>query len=268
MIIDAFLLRALGAGLLVAAATGPLGCFVVWRRMAYFGDATAHAAVLGVAMALAVQAPIFAGTMATAFAMAFVVSWLTGRGWAMDTVLGVMAHSALALGLVAVAMLPSLRINLESYLFGDILAVTTGDLWVIGAGTVAILGLLAWRWEALLTSTLNEDLAYSLGMNPRRERMVLTLVLAICVAVAIKIVGALLIGALLIIPAATARLVSRSPEGMAAASVGAGMLAVAGGLGLSIWQDTPAGPGIVVVGAGLFGIAMVLRAAFQQRSAP
>ena len=255
--LDDFLTRALLAGLMVAVATGPLGCFVVWRRMAYFGDATAHAAILGVALALGFQISVFVGTLVVALLMAMVVSVLAGRGWAMDTTLGVLAHSALAFGLVTASFLTDIRVDLDAYLFGDILTVTRSDLAVIAGGAGLVLVLLAWRWQALLTATLSEDLAHAAGINPARERMVLTLALAIVVAVALKIVGALLIAALLIIPAATARALARGPEGMALWAIGMGGLSVWGGLRLSLAQDTPSGPSIVVVAAGLFALAML-----------
>lgn len=256
MIIDAFLIRALLAGLIVAAAAGPLGCFVVWRRMAYFGDATAHAAVLGVALALASGMPIFAGTLIVALAVALTVSSLTGRGWAMDTTLGVLAHSALALGLVVVALLDGVRLNLEAFLFGDILTVTVTDLWVMASGAALVLALLLWRWDALLAATISEDLAQSMGITPARERLALTLALAVVVAVALKVVGVLLIAAMLLIPPATARSFAKSPEGMAVGAVIAGALAVLAGLGASLTLDTPAGPSIVTAAA--FGFALSL----------
>lgn len=265
--LDDFLIRALLAGLTVAVATGPLGCFVVWRRMAYFGDATAHAAILGVALALAFQISIFAGTMAVALVMAMLVSTLAGRGWAMDTTLGVLAHSALALGLVAVSFLPTVRVDLTAYLFGDILAVSRADLGVIVAGSALVAGLMAWRWSALLTSTLNEDLAHAAGIDPARERLVLTLALAVVVAVALKVIGALLIAAMLIIPAAAARTLARSPEAMALAAIGIGGAAVWGGLQMSLRLDTPSGPSIVAVAAGIFAalvVASTLRALVQK----
>ena len=252
MIIDDFILRALIAGLLVAFAAGPLGCFVVWRRMAYFGDATSHAAILGVALALAFDVSIFAGTLTTALAMAVIVAALAGRGWAMDTTLGVLAHSALALGLVAVSFLPGVRVDLSVYLFGDILTVTAADLWVMAAGAALVVGLLVWRWEALLTATISEDLAKSLGMKPARERLILTIALAITVAVGLKVVGALLIAAMLIIPAATARVFARSPEVMAVAAVILAGLAVLAGLFGSLTWDTPTGPSIVTAAAAFF----------------
>lgn len=252
MIMDDFILRALIAGLLVAFAAGPLGCFVVWRRMAYFGDATSHAAILGVALALAFDVSIFAGTLTTALAMAVIVATLAGKGWAMDTTLGVLAHSALALGLVAVSFLPGVRVDLSVYLFGDILTVTAADLWVMAAGAALVIGLLVWRWEALLTATISEDLAQSLGMNPARERMILTLALAITVAVGLKVVGALLIAAMLIIPPATARIFARSPEVMAVFAVLISVAAVMAGLMASLSLDTPTGPSIVTASTAFF----------------
>lgn len=261
---DDFLTRALFAGLAVALATGPLGCFVVWRRMAYFGDATAHAAILGVALALGFQISIFVGTILVALIMAMVVSVLAGRGWAMDTTLGVLAHSALAFGLVAVSFLPAVRVDLTAYLFGDILAVSRVDLAVIACGSALVLALILWRWSALLTATLSEDLAHASGINPGHERMVLTLALAVVVAVALKIVGALLIAALLIIPAAAARNLARSPEQMGIAAIAIGGVSVWGGLQMSLLQDTPSGPSIVVV-AALFFVASTLGAFLVQK---
>ena len=253
--LDDFLIRAALAGIGLALAAGPLGSFVVWRRMAYFGDATAHAAILGVAMALATDLPIGLGTLVVALAMAATVATLAARGWAMDTTLGVLAHSALAFGLVAVSFVPDARVDLSAYLFGDILAVSRTDLIFIWGGAAMVLGLLIWRWSALLTATLSEDLAAASGLNPDRERMVLTLALAVTVAVALKIVGALLIAAMLIIPAASARALSRSPEAMALVAAGIGALATVGGLGLSLNLDTPAGPSIVAVAAVVFALS-------------
>jgi len=255
--LDDFTTRALLAGLGLALATGPLGSFVVWRRMAYFGDATAHAAILGVALALAFQLPLTLGVLGVALAMALTVSTLAAKGWAMDTTLGVLAHSALAFGLVAISFVPGVRTDLSAYLFGDILVVSRADLALIWGGAALVLALLVWRWQALLTATLSEELAHAAGLNPNRERLVLTVALALVVAVAIKVVGALLIAAMLIIPAAAARALSRTPEAMAALATGIGGLAAFLGLQLSLWQDTDAGPSIVVAAAVIFALAAV-----------
>ncbi|MBS3669725.1 metal ABC transporter permease [Vreelandella boliviensis] len=256
--LDDFMWRAMLAGVLVAMAAAPLGCFVVWRRMAYFGDATAHAAILGVALALLLNVSIFLGVLTVALVMASCVSLLSGRGYAMDTLLGVMAHSALAIGLVAVSFLAGVRIDLNAYLFGDILAVGKNDLWIIGGGIALVLILLFWRWSSLLTATLSDELAYASGIQPRREQLVLTLALAVVVAVALKVVGVLLIAALLIIPAATARPFCRTPEAMAILAAGIAMLAVTAGLRTAYVMDTPTGPTIVTLAAVLFTMATVV----------
>lgn len=255
-LLDDFMFRAALAGLGLAIAAAPLGCFVVWRRMAYFGEATAHAAILGVALSLTFDTSVFAGVLTISLLMAFTVSTLGGRGYAMDTVLGVLAHSALAVGLVAASFLSGVRIDLMAYLFGDILAVSPSDLAVIWLGAAAVLVLIAWRWTSLLMATLNPDLAFSEGLNPKREGMVLTLALAIVVAVAIKVVGALLITAMLIIPAAAARPFSRTPEAMALGATAAAGLSVLGGLWSAYRFDTPTGPTIVCVVALLFATSV------------
>lgn len=253
--LDDFLVRATLAGLGVALAAAPMGCFVVWRRMAYFGDATAHASILGVAIALALSLSVFLGALVMALLMALAVTGLSGRGYAVDTLLGVLAHSALAFGLVAVSFLSGVRIDLMAYLFGDILAVGKTDLAVIWGGAAVVLALLAWRWSALLTATINPDLAHASGIDPRREQLVLTLALAVVVAVAIKVVGVLLIAALLIIPAAAARPFARTPEGMAVIAVVVAALSVLSGLQVSLMYDTPTGPSIVCVAALIFAVS-------------
>ncbi|OED49895.1 metal ABC transporter permease [Leisingera sp. S232] len=264
-LLDDFLIRAALAGIGVALAAAPLGCFVVWRRMAYFGDATAHASILGVALALSFDVSVFAGVLATALAMASTVSVLAGRGYAMDTLLGVLAHSSLAFGLVAVSFLQGVRIDLMAYLFGDILAVGRSDLAVIWSGAVLVLVLLWQRWSALLTATLNPDLAHAAGIDPRREQMVLTIALALVVAVAIKVVGVLLIAAMLLIPAAAARPFAATPERMAVIAALLGMLSAIGGLQLAFTFDTPAGPSIVCLAAGLFAASSLAGLLLQRR---
>jgi zinc transport system permease protein len=255
--LDDFLIRAGLAGIGVALASAPLGCFVVWRRMAYFGDATSHAALLGVALALTFELPIFAGVLGVALAMALIVSSLNGRSVNTDALLGVMAHGALAIGLVAVSLLPNQRADLSAYLFGELLAVTKTDLAVIWGGAAISVALLVWRWQALLSATLNPDLATASGVNPKREQLILTLALALTVAVALKVVGALLIAAMLIIPAAAARPFSRTPETMTIMAAIIGTVSALGGLAASFAFDTPTGPSIVTLAALIFALTAV-----------
>lgn len=255
--LDDFLVRAALAATGTALAAGLLGCFVVWRRMAYFGDAVAHAAILGVALSLAFEASVFVGVIGVAVAMALLLHSLQGRGQGMNTILGVLAHGGLAAGLVAVTLIEGPRVGLEAYLFGNVLAVDRFDLAVIWGGAGLVVAVLWWHWSGLLTATLNPDLAHAAGIDPKREQLVLTLLLALVVAVAIKVVGALLITALLIIPAATARFGARTPEGMAIAAMVLGVMAALGGLQAALIWDTPVGPTIVCVSVGMFALAVI-----------
>ena len=259
MLLDSFLVRAALAGMGVALAAGLLGCFVVWRRMAYFGDATAHASILGIALSLLFGTPVTLGILVVAGAMALLVFALTERGHAVDTALGVLAHGALGVGLFAVALTPGPRVNLEAFLFGDVLTVGRDDLALIWGGA-SVVAFLVWRnWPLLLTSTLSPDLARAGGMDPGRGALLLSLLLAGVVAVAIQVVGALLVTALLIIPAAAARTLARTPEGMALAACGIGVLASLGGLGLAVAADSGVGPATVTVAAGTFAILTAAR---------
>lgn len=264
-LLDDFLVRAMLAGLAVSLAAAPLGCFVVWRRMAYFGDATAHAAILGVALALAADVPVVIGVLLVSIAAATLVTQLSGRGFAMDTLLGVMAHSSLAVGLVAVSFLDGVRIDLMGFLFGDILAVDRTDLAVIWGGAFGVLALLWWRWDALLAATVSPELASASGIRPEREQLVLSITLAIVVAVAIKIVGVILIAALLVIPAAAARPLSNTPEGMARAAAALAALSALSGLQMSFFADTPAGPSIVTMAFAVFLLSLGIAAAVKSR---
>ena len=258
MDIDPFLIRAALAGLGTSIAAALLGCFVVWRRMAYFGDATAHAGILGVALAIWLEVSITAGVLATALVMALALYRLEAQGREVNSSLGVLAHGALASGLVLLALIPGgTRVPVDSYLFGDVLTVSWEDvawLWGRGAFVVAVLW---WNWSALLVSTLNPDLAVAAGVRPERQKLLLAALLAFVVAMALKVVGALLITALLIMPAASARGLARTPEGMAVVAVIFGALAAVGGLGFALWADTPAGPTIVCTAAGLFAVSLL-----------
>ena len=258
--LDDFLIRACIAGIGVVLAAGPLGCFVVWRRIAYFGDATAHAAILGVALSLALSISIVAGVLLVAVAMAIAVSTLSGRGLEMDTLLGVVSHAGLAIGVVAIAVVAPYSVDLKAYLFGELLTVTRTDLAVIAGGVALVLGLLIWRWSALLIATLSPELAWGAGIVPRKEQLILTVALDVLVAVSIKVVGALLITAMLIVPAAAARPLSRTPEIMAVVATGIGITAVLLGMFVYWHWDTPSAPTIVTVAIGLFVVTICANA--------
>lgn len=254
-----FVLRALGAGVLLALVAGPLGCFIVWRRMAYFGDTLAHSALLGIAFGLLLDINMQLAVVIACCALAVLLVLMErNKSLASDTLLGILAHSSLALGLVILSFTP-VQIDLMGYLFGDLLTVSTRELWWIGGGAVLAMAVLFLTWNRLLAITLHEEMARVEGLDVARLRLLLMLVMAIVVAVSMKIVGVLLITSLMIIPPATARHFARSPEQMAAGASIAGMLAVCGGIAASSIWDTPTGPSIVAAAALLFALSAAIK---------
>ncbi|MBT5108882.1 MAG: iron chelate uptake ABC transporter family permease subunit [Rhodospirillaceae bacterium] len=263
--LDDFFWFALLGGVGVAITAGPLGCFVVWRRMAYFGDSLAHSALIGVALGLALSIDTTLGVLIGCVAFAVIITLLQDQNrLATDTLLGILAHSSLALGLVAVSFQDNVRIDLMAYLFGDILAIDVTDLaWVYGGGTVALLGL-AYIWRPLLALSVHADIARAEGIPVRAVRLAFTLLLAIVIAIAMKIVGVLLIVSMLIIPAATARRFAKSPEQMAFLAATVGAVAVIIGLAASLQWNTPSGPSIVSAAFALFLLGNAAGAAFNR----
>lgn len=249
---DEFILYALGGGIGIALLAGPLGTFMVWRRMAYFGDTLAHSAILGVALGLLLQLDLNLSTILVCLLLAASLTLLhQSDRLSTDTLLGVLSHAALSIGLVALAVM-EVRVDLMALLFGDILSIGPRELlWIWGGGAIILLTL--WRiWHPLLSLTLDESLARVEGVAVERIKLLYMILIALVVALAMKIIGILLITALLIIPAASARFHARSPEQMAwmASGIG-GVSAIAGILGSLQW-DTPAAPTIVVVATLLF----------------
>ncbi|HCP33733.1 MAG TPA: hypothetical protein DIT94_05055 [Deltaproteobacteria bacterium] len=253
MILEDFFWRAMLAGIGVALVAGPLGCFVVWRKMAYFGDTMAHSALLGVALGLLFGVAPMIGVFAVGLVVALLLSGFLQKPFLSgDTLLGTLSHASLALGVLLISLMTWLRVDLLGYLFGDILSVTRTDLlWIYAVGGITLI-LLAWLWRPLLAITVDRELAGAEGMNVISCELTLMLVIAAVIALAMKVVGILLITSLLIIPAAAARHLCRTPEQMAAAAAIIGVLSVALGLFASFHFDTPSGPSIVTAAVFLF----------------
>ena len=255
MIIDDFIIRALIAGVLVVLVSGPLGCVVVWRRMAYFGDALAHSALLGTALAIMFDISPLAGVMLTGVVLSYLLIRLQlKRDLSSDAILGILSHGALAAGLVIFSIMQSqgYRVDLMAYLFGDILSVSWEYLIWLAVICFIVLGLVGWLWQSVLAMAVNEELARSEGIAVDRVRLIFMLLMAVMVAVAMKIVGIILITALLIVPAAGARRFAKSPESMVVVAILFGLLSVLGGVFASMQWDTPAGPSIVLASVVLF----------------
>ena len=258
MIIDDFIVRALIAGILVVLVSGPLGCVVVWRRMAYFGDALAHSALLGTSLAIMLDINPLIGVMLIGIVLSYLLIRLQAKkDLSSDAILGILSHGALAAGLVMLAIMQSegQRIDLMGYLFGDILSVSWSYLIWLSGICVIVIALIGWLWQSILAVAVHEELARCEGIAVDRVRLIFMLLMAVVVAVAMKIVGIILITALLIVPAASARRFAKSPELMAVAAIVFGLLSVLGGVFASMQWDTPAGPSIVLVSVFLFFVS-------------
>jgi len=256
------LLPALFAGIGLAIIAGPLGSFVVWRKMAYFGDTLAHASLLGLALGFLLEINLYFALVVCCLALALILVALQKQQTVgTDTLLGILAHSALSLGLVAVSFLDNVRIDLMSYLFGDLLSVSMSDIYFIYLGVIIVGAILYYFWQPMLSSTVSEELALVEGVNVSLIRLILMMLIGLVIAVGMKFVGALIITSLLIIPAATARKFSATPEQMAILASAIGAVSVVLGLAMSWHYDTPTGPSVVVSAATLFMLSQFKKTA-------
>ena len=254
--LDDFFIRALIAGIGVAIVTGPLGCFVVWRRLSYFGDTLAHSALLGVTLAYSMEFNIAFSVFIISSLIALTLIQLQKRtNLPGDALLGLLAHSSLAVGLVVIGFLSFIRFDIMGLLFGDILAVTVDDLLIIWIGGALILLILKLIWKPLFASTVNYELAE--GLNPDRAKAIFTILMAAIIAISIKMVGLLLITGMLIIPAAMARNISSSPQKMVIYSIVGGLLSVILGLFSSLEFNTASGPSIIAASLFLFILSLL-----------
>lgn len=254
---DDFFTRAVVAGVGVALVAGPLGCFIVWRRLAYFGDTLSHAALLGVALAFLLQIDITLSVFVVSAVIAIGLLVLQRDATlSSDALLGLLSHSALALGLVVLAFMTWVRMDLMGLLFGDILAASRTEIAIVYAGGLVVLVALIWIWRPLFAATVNRELAEAEGLNPGRADVIFMLLMAIVIAIAMKIIGVLLITALLIIPAAAARRFVSAPEQMAVLAALFGAVSVVLGLFGSLEWDTPSGPSIVVAAVVVFALSL------------
>ena len=261
--LEPFLLRALVAALGLALVAAPLGALVVWQRMAYFGETMAQASLLGVALSLAVGGDVTVSVLVVAMLAALLILLLSRqRVLPLDSVLGLLHHGSLAAGVIATAALAGPSVDLLGYLFGDIFAVSQTDLAWIWGGGVLVLGVLYFIWQPLLRLAVHEELAIAEGVPGGRIKAAFMLLLAITIAIAIKILGILLVIAFLIVPAAAARPFARTPEQMVAITALVAVAGVVAGLALSARSDAPGGPAIVLVLAAMAALAMAIAGGF------
>ena len=256
--LDDFFLRALLAGIGVAIVVGPLGCFVIWRRLSYFGDTLSHAALLGVALALLFELNFTMMVFIVSVTLSLLLIYLKSRtSLPSDALLGLLAHSILAIGIICLGFMTWVRVDLLGLLFGDILAVSTSDIWLIWIGGGLVLACLAVIWKPLFADTVSPDLAVAEGLNPQKSRIIFMILLALVISISIKVVGVLLITGMLILPAAVARNLSAGPIQMMILSVIAGIFSVVAGLFSSLTWNTSSGPSIIAATLVLFILTML-----------
>ena len=255
---DDFIVRAFAAGIGLAFITGPLGCFIVWRRLSYFGDTIAHTALLGVVIAYALDFNIIIAVFVVSCLLALSLLFLQRRtNLPDDALLGLLAHSVLAIGLVLLGILSFIRIDLMGLLFGDILSVNVTDLLFVWIGGSIVLIVLIIIWRPLFAGTVNLELAKAEGLNPDLANAIFTLLIASVIAISIKIVGILLITGLLIIPASASRNLSSTPIQMAIISSIIGVASVVLGIQTSMIWNTPTGPTILTITLGVFILTLL-----------
>lgn len=255
---DPFVWRAFFAAVGLAVVAAPLGCIVVWRRMSYVGETLSQAGLLGVALGLAANVNLTLAVVLAALAAAGTLTLLARQKMVpLDSALGLMHHATLALGIAAISLVKGPGIDLMSYLFGDVFAVTRTDLvWIYVGGAMVMVATL-YLWKPLVRLSLHEDLATAEGINPRFSRAAFDFLLAVVIAVAMKIVGVLLVMAFLVVPAVAARPLSATPERMAALAAAAAILGVILGLWLSLSTDVPGGPAIVIALCTIAAISLL-----------
>ncbi|MBK4765075.1 MAG: zinc ABC transporter permease subunit ZnuB [Pantoea sp. Brub] len=245
-------------GILLVLLAGPLGCFIIWHKLSYFGDTIAHSSLLGIIFGIILDINPYLALILLSAMLAISLFWIeNSSNLSIDTVLGIMSHSALSLGLVFASLIPNIRVDLMFYLFGDLLSITLKDLFIIGIFVICIIIVLILQWRSLLLMTINNEIAKTHGINIQYNRFILMLLTALTIGISMKFVGALIITSLLIIPAATARHFTRSPEQMIILAIIIGAIAVTGGLTISAFYDTPASPSIVLCSTCMFIISIL-----------
>jgi len=262
-VIPEFMWMALLGGVGLAIISAPLGVFMVWQRQSYFGATLAHSALLGISIGLFLEIDLTLSIIVISMLVALAIFTLSHyRHLSTDTLLGIMAHSTLAIGLILINLQNNIQMDLMAFLFGDILSVNKTDLTLILFTSVLLWLFYLKHWRSLLNLTLNHELAQVEGVAVKAVQLQYVLLLAFMIALSMKIVGVLLVTSLLIIPAAAARKLSRSPEQMLAYSMGIGVISVLLGLLTSFHYDLPTGPAIVVAATIIFLLLQLKQSEF------
>ena len=258
--LDEYLWRSIAAGLIMVSIAAPMGCLMVWQRLAFLSDTLGHAAVLGVGVGLMLQLVPIVGVLAVALLIVFSLSRVSNFNTALsETTLAIISHTGLAGGIILVGLLPARSVNLEAILFGDLLATSRTDLLELLATTLVLAVLLVRHWREFVALSVSREIAQAEGIAVRRVQFLMYAMIALLVAVMMKVMGVLLIAAMLVIPTSSARLFSSSPEQMVAISALYGLGALGGGIASSYHFDWQTGPAIVVSATALLLVSLAVR---------
>ena len=257
---DDFLVRSVLAGLIMILIAAPMGCLIVWQRLAFLGDTLGHAAVLGVGIGLMLEVkPIF-GVLLIVVLLVVSLSRVSSFNNALtETTLAIIAHTGLAGGIILLGFVSDRSINLEAILFGDLLAISLDDLKALFFTTLILLAGLVIHWRSFVALSVSREIAQAEGIEVKKTQFLMYTMIALLVAVMIKVMGVLLIAAMLVIPTTSARLFSRGPEQMVVLSGFFGLGALFGGLAGSFHLDWQTGPSIVVCATLLLLASLVVR---------
>ncbi|HMI76980.1 MAG TPA: zinc ABC transporter permease subunit ZnuB [Buchnera sp. (in: enterobacteria)] len=236
------------AGILLTLVTGPLGSFIVWRRMSAFGDTLSHSSLLGLSVGVVLNInPFYTVLFLLLFISSIIIFLEYISCLALDTILGIITYSTLSLGMITVSFMSEIKkMSITNYFFGDLLTITFSDLIIIILLIIVVLFILIWYWKKMLLLTINAELAKVDGVNITKIRLIFILITAVTISVSIKFIGSLVIAALLVIPAATSQRFASSPENMACISILIGILGVTSGMLVSYFFHTPSSPSIVL----------------------
>jgi zinc transport system permease protein len=257
--LDDFLVRSILAGLMMVSIAAPMGCLMVWQRLAFLSDTLGHAAVLGVGIGLLLEVNPMFGVLAVVILIVFSLSQVANFNNALsETTLAIISHTGLAGGLILLGALPSNSVSLEAILFGDLLATTRADLLMILLTTLILLILLLRHWRPFVALSVSREIAQAEGISVRKEQFLMYMMIALLVAVLMKVMGVLLIAAMLVIPTTSARLLSHNPEKMVFFSAVFGILSLAGGITSSFQFDWQTGPSIVLSATAFLIITLLV----------
>ncbi len=258
-LLDDFLVRSIIAGLLMVSIAAPMGCLMVWQRLAFLSDTLGHAAVMGVGLGLLLQLPPMFGVLGVVVLIVVSLSQATSFNNALsETTLAIISHTGLAAGLILLGILPANTVSLEAILFGDLLAVTLTDLGMILVTTLVLAVLLLQHWRSFVAVSVSREIAQAEGIAVRKVQLLMYLMIAMLVAVMMKVMGVLLIAAMLVIPTSSARVLSSSPERMVMFSALFGFAALGGGIFSSFQFDWQTGPSIVLSATTLLLITLLI----------